>query len=1010
MHTRVLRGVLLLGLLLGLTPALVAPHALAQISADVRDRVLPAVIEIALMVDVDEDGVPSSQYITMGSGAVLSADGAILTNWHVVDMAAHRAELDRWEAEAEEDGHSLEIELIEDEVLILRTEGISAPIPAFRAAVIAEQHALDFAVLQIISDADGYPVDAGSLALPFVPLGDSGALRQGDPLHVFGYPAIGGGTLQYTTGVVSGFGFDPDSESAVWITTDASVSGGSSGGAAVNAAGELVGVPTQGGPLDCRPGDTDGDGDITADDVGCIPTGGSIGQLRPIDLARPMLADAGVTLAALPADTQQETLAATVAPSPTATPRPTSTPAPTPTPAETASASSASSGDVPMYRGNAQRTGEMPGPAPAGDLGVLWEVDLGYGMWGQPALVDGVLYVAAGIDWEKGGIVAAFDAVTGKELWRIEREATLSSLAVTSGVLVYTSGTNAISLLSVANGSEIQNRPIEQNGSWCGAGSSPVVGEEFVFASFGCAKSDDAGEVTSWSDLSGLLIGFDQFLLEEWRFSYTGFSPVVSPALADGIVYIADSQNKDARGTVYAVSATTGQEIWRFSAESGFGSTPIVQGHLAITVTLDGTVYALDASSGLERWRFKMGASLGLAPASIDGRLYVGSTAGRVFVLDLATGQLVDEVQGYSLFTGIAATTNSLYLGGMCGYLYDVSLATGTSESLRVTTGCPGLASAIVANGIIYVATEDGRLIALGDARASVPISDGLKVLIADEFATVRAAPSSAAVVRGKAVAGTAGRVTGPSEEREGETWWPVDVEGIGSGWVQESALMAAEVPPTPTPTPRPTATPEPTATPAPTSTPESISVPTPTAVAVGTDRDISSENLPLLALLPTQDQVPAGLFLVDEAERSERAVAESLGGTEEVFSLLDDWGWSGNAYREFVLPQDAKPGPTGTTFLNVSVHRLSNAKSAAEALTYWADYVVINQGLQDQEPPAIGESARLLTGTPGDVPLTVLYVQNGPFVYRIGGSTQVADAHPTTDVLAVAHAILDDK
>ena len=175
-------------------------------------------------------------------------------------------------------------------------------------------------------------------------------------------------------------------------------------------------------------------------------------------------------------------------------------------------------------------------------------------------------------------------------------------------------------------------------------------------------------------------------------------------------------------------------------------------------------------------------------------------------------------------------------------------------------------------------------------------------------------------------------------------------------------------------------------------------------------DRDISAQTLPLLDFLPTQEQVPAGLVLADEAERSKQDVAAALGGTDEAFQLLDDWGWSGNAFRDFVLPQDAEPGPGGTTFLNVSVHRFADAQSAANALVFFSDQVVISQGLQDVEAPVIGETARLLTGAPDGVPLTILYVQDGPIMYRMGGSSANIDSDPTGDVLAVAQAIIPEQ
>ena len=182
-------------------------------------------------------------------------------------------QLDAWEAQASSDGESLTFVLDEDRVLILSTDGASVPEPAYTADVVAEHHALDLAVLRITGDEYGAPL-SDTAALPFVPLGDSSTVRQGDPIDLFGYPMIGGDTLTYTNGVVSGFNYEEGIDGPAWITTNATMSGGSSGGAALDRAGRLIGVPTQGTELDCRPGDTNRDGTIDAEDVGCIPLGG----------------------------------------------------------------------------------------------------------------------------------------------------------------------------------------------------------------------------------------------------------------------------------------------------------------------------------------------------------------------------------------------------------------------------------------------------------------------------------------------------------------------------------------------------------------------------------------------------------------------------------------------------------------------------------------------------------------------------------------------------------------
>src|SRR5215216_4969394 len=227
-----------------------------------------------------------------------------------------------------------------------------------------------------------------------------------------------------------------------------------------------------------------------------------------------------------------------------------------------------------------------------------------------------------------------------------------------------------------------------------------------------------------------------------------------------------------------------------------------------------------------------------------------------------------------------------------------------------------------------------------------------------------------------------------------------VTAPGTPAAAPESAALPNALATVTPTAEPRPTATPEQDESPA--------SAPDATEPAER-DRDISTQTLPLLELLPTQDQVPAGLVQVDEAERSKEEVIAALGGTEEAAQLLDDWGWSGNAFRDFIADVDAPPA-SGTTFLNVSVHRFADPESAANAMVFFSDQVILVQGLEEAEAPAIGERARLLKGAPDGVPLTVLYAQQGPIMYRIGGSTESPDGDPTADVLTVAGELISGQ
>lgn len=210
-----------------------------------------------------------------GSGSLISPDGLILTNAHVVEV---------------------------DQVCPYDTIGVAVlgrsdepPELLYIADLLAIDPALDLAVVKIAADLDGAAVQVD---LPYLALGDSQDVGLGDQLRVLGYPGIGGDTITLTSGTVSGFTEERDVDGRAWIKTDAAISGGNSGGSAVDADGNLVGVPTIAGsganvdPTDCRViQDTNGDGRLDDADS-CIPIGGFINGVRPVNLARQLIAEA----------------------------------------------------------------------------------------------------------------------------------------------------------------------------------------------------------------------------------------------------------------------------------------------------------------------------------------------------------------------------------------------------------------------------------------------------------------------------------------------------------------------------------------------------------------------------------------------------------------------------------------------------------------------------------------------------------------------------------------------
>ena len=129
------------------------------------------------------------------------------------------------------------------------TTGPSSPVVArYRARTVAVDGYLDLAVVQIYATASGQPVSPGSLHLPYLTLGNVGALQLDQTVTVLGFPGVANSdSITVTSGVVSTFVPDPlghVGDPRFELETTARVAHGNSGGAAINNAGQLIGVPS----------------------------------------------------------------------------------------------------------------------------------------------------------------------------------------------------------------------------------------------------------------------------------------------------------------------------------------------------------------------------------------------------------------------------------------------------------------------------------------------------------------------------------------------------------------------------------------------------------------------------------------------------------------------------------------------------------------------------------------------------------------------------------------------
>jgi len=346
--------------------------------------------------------------------------------------------------------------------------------------------------------------------------------------------------------------------------------------------------------------------------------------------------------------------------------------------------------DVLTYRGDAARTGAMPGPGPTGTPSVRWTFEAHAPIGTQAVVTHGVAMVVA-LD----GGVHALDLVSGTERWSATTGAeTHGSPSLADGLLIVGSNDGAHAF-STDDGHVVWASPATGNVRGCPA----IVGHTAVFVSSG-------GVATALDARTGAKL---------WSRSL-GVADNSSVAAAGGLAVLGLQD-----GSVVALDLTDGSMRWR--ADTGTGArigTVAIDGGRVFVPTLDGggagsrTITTLDLATGGRLWRLASpGDKSTYAPAIGDGRAIVEGEDGSVTALDPATGAVLWQSRAPGLVEVVAVVADGVSYGASNGgFAFALDAATGVERWRVPIRGVPY--GALVTSGMVIVGTSTGILYAIG--------------------------------------------------------------------------------------------------------------------------------------------------------------------------------------------------------------------------------------------------------------------------------------------------------
>lgn len=179
---------------------------------------------------------------------------------------------------------------------------------------------------------------------------------------------------------------------------------------------------------------------------------------------------------------------------------------------------------------------------------------------------------------------------------------------------------------------------------------------------------------------------------------------------------------------VVLCDARSGRIIWRFITSGPLAGQPVLAGKRVFATERDGTVTCFHTSAKKPIWQYKVGSALQGSPSMGQGCVVVGTRDRRLLALSLSQGTVLWSFQAkdrgdaaIQFFSGANEVEGRIYVGAASAFVYCLDAGNGrllwkhrVSDWVR--------SRPFVLGNVVYVATLDGRLVALRDGGESARV------------------------------------------------------------------------------------------------------------------------------------------------------------------------------------------------------------------------------------------------------------------------------------------------